>query len=77
MKVKIGFGWLSFEVDLSISELVWIVEKLRKLFPKTQLKLMATIQTCHTCKHYDENHACNRAVIDFETGNCLGFENYE
>ena len=37
MKVKITFGWLSFEVEMTLEEFVDLLKRLHELFPKVGL----------------------------------------
>lgn len=39
MKVRIIFGWLTFEVELTIEELVQLLKRLHELFPNVEAKV--------------------------------------
>ena len=39
MRVKISFGWLTFEVEMTLDELVELIKKLHELFPSVKPKV--------------------------------------
>lgn len=77
MKVKVGFGWLSFELEVSFDEFLKLIDWLRKIFPAVKLSVVTTKQSCYTCKHKGDQNYCDRQALHYGERTCTGYEDYE